>query len=118
MSKENKKPFPSFEDSHQKINELMYHQDVHGIYNYFTQFQYEKKVMYEVGDMVEGCKSGTDILITGELQYFIINGYYCDNIRPIQPNKFEELKKKYHSQGLSYSEGAELLRLYLEKDDA
>jgi len=32
------KPFPLFEDSHQKINELVYHQDVKGIYDYFAQF--------------------------------------------------------------------------------
>ena len=32
------KQFPSFEDSHQKINELVYHQDVKGIYDYFAQF--------------------------------------------------------------------------------
>ena len=32
------KPFPTYEDSHQKINELVYHQDVKGIYDYFAQF--------------------------------------------------------------------------------
>lgn len=48
------KPFPLFEDSHQKINELVYHQDVKGIYNYFAQFGVrEVEVMPEVDGIIK-----------------------------------------------------------------
>lgn len=83
--KADKKPFPSYEESHQKISDSICFQDPKGIYDYFSQFQYERTVFPKVGDMVEGTSFG-ELMIRGELDGFrIANAGDTFNVREIRP---------------------------------
>ena len=103
------KQFPSFEDSHQKINELVYHQDVKGIYDYFAQFGVRTvEVFPEVGKEYEFENRGHRLTLTG---FLTSNGVF-NKIRPIQTSRLDELKAR--KSELSDAEKDELIELLIE----
>jgi hypothetical protein len=88
--KADKKPFPSLDEFKKWYQNGYFNVSELDIYNYFSQFQYEKTVFPKVGDMIEGeDKYVEGVYRKGELDsfYIIVHAeeevFEIKNIRPV-----------------------------------
>ena len=107
------KPFPTFDEFITWVQNLNGNWMLHDIYNYFAQFKYEKtvEVFPEVGKEYEFSMNGERWFKSGFDSYKTKTLMYPTHIRPIQPNRLEQLKAKHPN--LSNDELIELLDILL-----